>query len=131
MDTIFALATAQGRAGVAVVRISGPHAFPVASVLCASLPQDQKPVLCVLRDAEGQVLDRALVLRFNGPHSFTGEDTVEFHLHGSIAVVSAVLRTLGSGAARLAEAGEFTRRALDNAKLDWGITTLADRTNSK
>ena len=117
-DTIFALATAQGRAGVAVVRISGTKAFEVASALCGSLPHDHRPVVRKLVDHHSVALDRALVLRFDAPASFTGEDIVEFHLHGSIAVVAAVLRALGTGTARLAEPGEFTRRALENNKMD-------------
>ncbi|MEM6373072.1 MAG: tRNA uridine-5-carboxymethylaminomethyl(34) synthesis GTPase MnmE [Pseudomonadota bacterium] len=118
MDTIFALATAQGRAGVAVIRISGPMAFACAQDLCDTLPDTRTAVVRNIRDRDGNVLDQALVLRFAGPHSFTGEDVVEFHMHGSIAVVAAVLRVLGQGNARLAEPGEFTRRALENDKMD-------------
>jgi tRNA modification GTPase len=118
MDTIYALATAQGRSGVAVVRISGQAAFAVAARLCGPLPEGRAPSLRALRDGSGAVLDHALVLKFTAPASFTGEDTVEFHLHGSIAVIAAVLRALGTGAARMAEPGEFTRRALDNNKMD-------------
>lgn len=118
MDTIFALATAQGRAGVAVVRISGPQAFDVARALAGSLPNARAPALRMLRDGQGGDLDQALILRFDAPASFTGEDVIEFHLHGSIAVVAAVLSALGSGVARLAEPGEFTRRALENNKMD-------------
>lgn len=117
-DTIFALATAQGRAGVAVVRISGAQAFDVARALCGKIPNGHEPALRTLVDQHSVAIDRALVLRFDSPASFTGEDTVEFHLHGSVAVVAAVLRTLGSGTGRLAEPGEFTRRALENNKMD-------------
>ncbi len=127
MDTIFALATAQGRAGVAVIRISGDQAFAAALEVCGSLPPGRDPVLRTLSDGDGSVLDRALVLKFPGPGSFTGEDVVEFHLHGSIAVVAAVLKTLGHGLARLAEPGEFTRRALENNKMDLAqVEGLAD-----
>lgn len=127
MDTIFALATAQGKAGVAIIRISGPQAFIAAEILCHSVPPNQRPKLKTLVDKNGLVLDRALVLSFSGPKSFTGEDTVEFHLHGSTAVISIVLKTLGLGVARLAEPGEFTRRALDNNKLDLAqVEGLAD-----
>lgn len=118
MDTIFALATAQGRAGVAVVRISGPEAFTTARALCGSLPEYRRAGLRDLVDHVGLTLDQALVLSFQAPNSFTGEDVVEFHLHGSIAVVSAVLRRLGETSARIAEAGEFTRRALENDRMD-------------
>lgn len=118
MDTIFALATAQGRAGVSVVRISGPEAKSCAMSLVPNLPAARMAATRLLRDKGGDVLDHALVLVFDAPASFTGEDVVEFHLHGSIAVVSAVLRALGVGPARLAEPGEFTRRALQNDKMD-------------
>lgn len=118
MDTIFALATAQGRAGVAVIRISGPQAFGCATALCTNLPPMKQAALRRVRDEAGLVLDEALVLAFAGPGSFTGEDVVEFHLHGSIAVVSAVLQALGSTGARLAEPGEFTKRALENDRMD-------------
>ncbi|WP_420014138.1 tRNA uridine-5-carboxymethylaminomethyl(34) synthesis GTPase MnmE [Tateyamaria sp.] len=127
MDTIFALATAQGRAGVAVIRISGSEAFEVAQALCGSLPGGREPALRHLRSSGGVVLDHALILKFDGPASFTGEDTVEFHLHGSVAVVAAVLQTLGAGTARMAEPGEFTRRALENNKMDLAqVEGLAD-----
>mmetsp|Transcript_18535 Transcript_18535/g.30412 ORF Transcript_18535/g.30412 Transcript_18535/m.30412 type:complete len:428 (-) Transcript_18535:11063-12346(-) len=132
MDTIFALATAQGRAGVAVVRLSGPNAFVVAEGLCGTLPMGRMPALRHLCDTDGVGLDHALVLKFEEPASFTGEDTVEFHLHGSVAVVSAVLRALGSSSARMAEPGEFTRRALENNKMDLAqVEGLADLIESE
>ena len=118
MDTIFALATAQGRAGVAVVRISGPNAKACALTLAPDLPSTRVAATRVLRTADEDILDHALVLVFEAPASFTGEDVVEFHLHGSLAVVSAVLQELGKTSARLAEPGEFTRRALVNDKMD-------------
>ncbi|MFL4469374.1 tRNA uridine-5-carboxymethylaminomethyl(34) synthesis GTPase MnmE [Tateyamaria armeniaca] len=118
MDTIFALATAQGRAGVAVIRISGPKALESAERLCGPLPAVRQAGLRQLRDNNGETLDQALILSFAGPHSFTGEDVVELHMHGSVAVVAAVLNCLGAGDARLAEPGEFTRRALENDKMD-------------
>ncbi len=126
MDTIFALATAQGRAGVAVVRISGPFAVDACSDLCLNLPRTRG--LRRLMDREGALLDEALVLRFDAGHSFTGEDVVELHLHGSPAVIAAVLEVLGQDMRlRPAEAGEFTRRALENGKLDLAqVEGLAD-----
>lgn len=132
MDTIFALATAQGRAGVSVVRISGPQAFACAQNLCGTLPLARQAALRPLRDDNGELLDRALILSFPGPHSFTGEDVVELHLHGSIAVVSAVLRCLGAGRARMADPGEFTRRALENDKMDLAqVESLGDLIESE
>jgi len=127
MDTIFALATARGKSGVAVIRISGPAALRSAALLC-NIPK--QPRLAVLRELSwaGDPLDTALVLSFLAPNSFTGEDVVELHTHGSIATTSAILKVLADiDGLRLAEAGEFTRRALENDKLDLTqIEGLAD-----
>lgn len=125
MDTIFALATASGRAGVSVIRISGPDAVKIASGLMTDVPLDRG--LRILRDASGAVIDHALVLSFQAGHSFTGEDVVELQSHGSPAVVKAVSARLHTLGARHAEAGEFTRRALDNGRLDLSqVEGLAD-----
>lgn len=126
MDTIFALATAQGRAGVAVVRISGDLAHVASARLMSSLPKSRG--LRRLFDADGVHLDEALILVFPNENSFTGEPVVELHLHGSLAVVGAVLRVLGDDPdLRMAEAGEFTRRAMENGKLDLAqVEGLAD-----
>lgn len=119
MDTIFAQATAQGRAGVSVVRISGPDAFSIAEKIVAPLPTVRQAVLRPVVGSDGAEIDRALVVIFSGPGSFTGEDVVELHLHGSIAVMRAVLALLsGFPNTRLADPGEFTRRAMENGKLD-------------
>ncbi len=119
MDTIFALATAQGKAGVAVVRVSGPQAFAACKRLAGAAPTPRMSSLRRLKGIDGALLDEALVLAFGAGHSFTGEDVVEFQLHGSVAVVRAVLAELGSiEGLRLAEPGEFTRRALENDRLD-------------
>jgi len=130
MDTIFALASARGKAGVAVVRISGPDAFAVAQQMCGPLPEPRRAALRRIV-SDGQVLDEALVLTFPAGNSFTGEPVVEFHLHGSVAVIHAVLRALGQvRGLRLAEPGEFTRRALENGCLDLtqveGLADLID-----
>ncbi|ARO15695.1 tRNA modification GTPase [Ketogulonicigenium robustum] len=127
MDTIFALATARGRAGVAVVRISGPAALPAAEKLAGPLPTHGR-TLRRLVDGAGDVVDEALVLTFAAGRSFTGEPTVELQLHGSPAIVQTILRLLGDDSAlRLAEAGEFTRRALENGQLDLAqVEGLAD-----
>lgn len=128
MDTIFAQATAPGRSGVCVIRISGPQAFPAARTIAGELPESHKSGLRSVRGRDGEVIDRGLVLPFAGPHSFTGEDVVELHLHGSIAVTLAVLELLSNfDGLRLAEPGEFTRRALENEKLDLAqVEGLAD-----
>ncbi|GGE55395.1 tRNA uridine-5-carboxymethylaminomethyl(34) synthesis GTPase MnmE [Actibacterium pelagium] len=118
MDTIYALATARGKAGVAVIRISGPHARAALSALGASEPPARR---AALREIfwDGVLLDQALVLLFPKGASFTGEEVVELHLHGSPATVRAVLQALSEiDGLRMAEAGEFTRRALENETLD-------------
>jgi tRNA modification GTPase len=91
MDTIFALATARGRSGVAVIRVSGPQAFQAASRLVGGLPPpgEATPEEAAM-DTDGGVVDEALVLVFERPRSFTGEDVVELHLHGSVAVIATV-----------------------------------------
>ncbi len=128
MDTIFAQASAPGRAGVAVVRLSGPSALEIATRMAGSLPPSRSAGLRKIRDENEAVLDDALVIVFPAPHSFTGESVVELHLHGSIAVVRAVLALLGrQPGTRLADPGEFTRRALENDRLDLAqVEGLAD-----
>lgn len=130
MDTIFALATARGKAGISVVRLSGPRAHDAVGTLAGDLPPVRQTALRTLR-FEDEILDRALVVVFASGASFTGESSAEIHLHGSIAVVSAVLRALGTmEGLRHAEPGEFTRRALDNGQLDLpqveGLADLID-----
>ena len=119
MDTIFAMASARGKAGVSVFRVSGPGAFAVAERLTGSGVPVRRPVLRRVMDGVGSLIDRGLVIAFPAGGSFTGEDVVEFQLHGSPAVASAMLKALGSlPATRPAEPGEFTRRALENGQLD-------------
>ena len=119
MDTIYAQASASGRAGVAVVRLSGPAALAIAARIAGPLPKTRVAGLRSITDGAGNKIDQGLVLTFEAPNSFTGEDVAEFHLHGSIAVVRAVLTALGQQEnTRLAEPGEFTRRALENNRLD-------------
>lgn len=97
----------------------GPAGVFIAETIAQPLPAPRVAAVRAISDADGQVIDRALVLTFEGPNSFSGEDTVELHLHGSIAVVRAVLALLsGFDGTRLAEPGEFTRRAMENGKLD-------------
>ncbi len=119
MDTIFALASAKGRAGVAVVRISGPAALAALEQMSGYKMPDKGRRLLWLTEADGARIDQALCLSFAEGASFTGEQTVELHLHGSTAIVKAVLARLASlPGLRLAEAGEFTRRALENDRLN-------------
>ncbi len=118
-DTIFALSTAPGRAGVAIVRVSGAQAGAALRALSGTaLPAPRRAVLRSLR-AGAEEIDRALVLWFEGPFSFTGQDCAEFHLHGGRAVVEGLLGALAAlPGLRPAEAGEFTRRAVENGQLD-------------
>lgn len=119
-DTIFAPATGPGRAAVAVIRISGPRTDAALRGLgVARLPAHRRAGLRRLRDAAGELLDEALVLRFAPGRSYTGEAMAELHCHGSRAVVAAVLRALAAQPGlRLAEPGEFTRRALEAGRMD-------------
>jgi len=121
-DTIFALASAPGRAGVAVVRISGPQARAAVGALIApeELPAPRHAAVRALYDpANGELLDRGLVLLFAGPRSFTGEDVVELQVHGGTAVAGALLPALArQPGLRPAEPGEFSRRAVLNGRLD-------------
>jgi tRNA modification GTPase len=127
MDTIFALASGRGRSGVAVIRLSGPASWLAVAGLAGSLPVPRRASLRRLR-AGGVDLDDALVVLFAEGESFTGEESAELQVHGSIAVVSAVQAALSAvEGLRPAEPGEFTRRALENGRLDLAqVEGLAD-----
>ncbi len=127
MDTIFAPATARGKAGVAVLRVSGPAAFQAVRALADRMPLPRMAQLSSLQGAAG-LIDQGLVLCFPAPASFTGEDVAEFQVHGSPAVVATMLAELAAlPGFRMAEAGEFTRRALENGRLDLtGVEALGD-----
>ena len=118
--TIVALASGRGRAGVAVIRISGPAAGSLLEQMAGVVPAPRVAARAALRDPRsGQVLDDGLVLWFPAPASYTGEDVAELHVHGGAAVVSAALNALcARQGVRIAEPGEFTRRAFLNGKLD-------------
>ena len=117
-DTIFALATAAGRAAVAVIRLSGPASAEALKALAGRLPAARRASVRSLKDQNGQILDQALVLWFPAPASYTGEDCAELHLHGGTAIVESVSARLLSLSLRPAEPGEFTRRAFEHGKLD-------------
>ncbi len=117
-DTVFALASGAGRAAIAVLRISGPDSAALLTALCGSLPLPRRAVVRGLRDADGELLDRAMVLWLPGPGSYTGEDSAELHLHAGRAVIDAVAGALAAHGSRPAQPGEFTRRAFLNGKLD-------------
>ena len=123
-DTIYAPSTAPGPAGLAVIRLSGPQAGAALRALTGkalphALPRPRVATRAILRDAAGEPLDDALVLWFPAPASFTGEDVAELHIHGGRAVLAAVLGALARlPGLRLAEPGEFSRRAFEHGKLD-------------
>lgn len=128
MDTIFALASAPGKAGVAVIRLSGPRAHAAVQQLSGAEVAPRGMQMRRLRGHDGLVLDDAVVLSFTAPSSFTGEDVAELQVHGSTATISAVLTELGRiDGLRMAEPGEFTRRALENGRMDLAqVEGLAD-----
>ena len=115
-DTIMALSSGALPSGVAVIRLSGPRAREAFLSLAGELPPAR--TMALRHIGASRRLDQGLVAWFPGPNSFTGEDCAEFHVHGSPATVKAILRALGEQGLRLAEAGEFTRRAFENGKLD-------------
>jgi tRNA modification GTPase len=131
-STIFALSSGSGRAGIGVIRVSGPRASSCLQVLCGSLPVPRRASVRVIKDpSDDEAIDRALVLWMPAPATVTGEDMIELHVHGGAAVVKGVLAALGGIAGvRLANAGEFTRRAFENGKLDLtqveGLADLID-----
>jgi tRNA modification GTPase len=119
MDTIFAVSSGAPPAAIAIIRLSGEAALAAAITLAGSLPLPRQAALRALRAMDGSLLDRALVLVFPGPDSATGEDLVELHVHGGRAVVRAIeAALLSQPGLRLAEPGEFTRRALANGRID-------------
>ena len=118
-ETIFALSSGAPPAAISIIRISGSDAHAAAASMAGPLPPPRQAAVRHLRDKQGAILDEALVLRFDGPSSSTGEDLVEFHCHGGRAVVAAVTAALGSiNGLRAAAPGEFTRRAFENGRID-------------
>lgn len=127
-DTIFALSSGALPSGVAIIRISGSATREVLQQMTSGVPKARHAVLSTIKGQDGAVLDRGLCLFFPGPASFTGEDCAELHLHGGRAVVAAVLDQLaGFPRLRMADAGEFTKRAFLNGKMDLtGAEALSD-----
>jgi tRNA modification GTPase len=126
--TIFALSSGRPPAAIAVIRISGPRAGAALKALCGKIPSPRQARLTRIRGTDNEIIDEALVLWFPAPHSETGEDVAELQLHGGRAVIAAVLGALSKiEGLRPAEAGEFTRRAFENGKLDLtAVEGLAD-----
>ena len=132
-ETIVALSSGSPPAAIGVIRISGPRASNVALSLAGRLPDARRASLAVLRDGDGVELDSALIMWFPGPNTATGEDLLEFHCHGGRAVIAAVEKAITAlDGVRLAQAGEFTRRAFANGRIDLAEAEgLADLLNAE
>lgn len=135
VDTICAIATPPGRGGVGVIRVSGPDATSISEPICAELPPPRRAVLRTLRDSDRETIDQALILRFQAPRSFTGEDVVEIQTHGAPVVLESILAELVARGARRARPGEFTERAFLNDRIDLAqaeaIADLIDATSTQ
>ena len=117
-DTIVAPATAQGKAGIGVVRVSGPLCQNIAKTIAGQLPKIRQATYSTFVDNQQQLIDKGLLLYFKAPHSFTGEDVLEFHLHGSPVLLDMMIQAILQQGARLARPGEFSERAFYNGKID-------------
>ena len=117
-DTIVAVATPPGTGAISIVRLSGPAVLDIASTVLGSLPRPREAVFRRFRDASGKVIDEGIGLFFSAPHSFSGEDMLEIHVHGSLAVLEQINTLLLSLGARMASPGEFSQRAFCNGKYD-------------
>ena len=117
-DTITAVATAPGRAGIGIVRISGPDSRNIAQAILGLCPEPRLATLSDFKDSDGVVLDQGIALFFEAPHSFTGEDVLELQGHGGPVVLDMVLTRVLELGARIANPGEFSQRAFLNDKLD-------------
>ena len=117
-DTIAAIASAPGAAGVGIVRVSGPRVIAIAHALLGRAPTPRHAHFAAFRDASGQLIDRGLLLHFPAPASYTGEHVLELQGHGSSVLLDTLLRRVCELGARLARPGEFTERAFLNGKLD-------------
>jgi tRNA modification GTPase len=130
-DTISAIATAPGRGGVGIIRISGEQALTIGEALTRETLAPRQARLASIHDSRGAVLDQGICLYFAGPHSFTGEDVVELQIHGGPVILDMVLRETCRAGARLARPGEFSERAFLNDKLDLAqAEAIADMINS-
>ena len=117
-DTIAAIATAPGQAGVGIVRVSGPRAMAIARTMLGFEPKPRYAHYGPFRDRQGELIDEGIGLYFPNPHSFTGEDVFELQGHGGTVILDILLREVCSLGARLARPGEFSERAFLNDKLD-------------
>ncbi|MEM9254462.1 MAG: tRNA uridine-5-carboxymethylaminomethyl(34) synthesis GTPase MnmE [Pseudomonadota bacterium] len=130
-DTIAAVATAPGRGGIGIIRLSGPMALQIAGHVLETDLQPRYAHYCTLRDSKGEVLDTGLAIYFPAPNSFTGEDVIELQMHGSPVVLDLIMSELLRGGARSANPGEFSERAFLNSRLDLAqAEAIADLINS-
>lgn len=134
-DTVAAVATAQGRGGIGVIRVSGPKSLAIAQAILGRTPTPRHAHYTEFLDDHGQPIDQGILVFFKAPHSYTGEDVVELQGHGGVAVLQLVLQRCISLGANIAEPGEFTRRAYLNDKLDLaqaeGVADLIDATTTQ
>lgn len=134
-DTIAAIATSQGRGGIGVVRISGVGVVSLAAALLTQLPEPRHATFTDFKDENGEIIDQGIALYFPSPHSYTGEDVLELQGHGGSAVLHLLLQRCLNLGARLADPGEFTRRAFLNDKIDLAqaesVSDLIDATTSE
>ena len=131
-DTIAAIATPPGTGGVSIIRISGSAALAIATRISGITPPPRRATLAHIHDASGDTLDQALLLYYPAPHSYTGEDILEIQGHGGVAVTQAVLAAVLDAGARLAEPGEYSRRAYLNGKIDLAqAEAIADLINAR
>lgn len=135
IDTVAAIATAQGRGGIGVVRLSGPKSAEIARAILGKSPIDRHAHYTIFPDESGLAIDQGILLYFKAPHSYTGEDVLELQGHGGTAVLQLILQRCITLGARLAQPGEFTRRAYLNNKIDLaqaeGVADLIDATTSQ
>ena len=134
-DTIAAIATAPGRGGIGVVRVSGPLAGEIAGAITGRIPEPRRATRCRFAGEGGAILDEGIALFFPAPHSYTGEDVLELQGHGGPVVLHEIVRRCTALGARLAEPGEFTRRAFLNERLDLaqaeGVADLIDAASAE
>lgn len=130
-DTIAAIATPPGRGGIGIVRVSGPLSVSIAEAISNRSPQPKRAEYTVFKDSKNEVIDRGIILYFKTPHSFTGEDVVEFHGHGGAIILNRLLEEIIAQGARQARPGEFSERAFLNDKIDLvQAEAIADLINS-
>ena len=130
--TIIAPATAPGRGGISVIRMSGTHSKSIASKMCGELEESWRFKKCSIRSKTGSILDTGMVVLFETPHSYTGEDVIEFHCHGNPSIINLVMETALDYGAVVAEPGEFTKLAFLNDKIDLAqAESVADLINAQ